>query len=222
MARKETAHRPSQANQEFVRTADGRRVRNTAYTGSNSGSRSKAGGAIAPPKLGGEDGKKGGEGGPIAAAFGKLKTYTEGGGVKTGKPVGGTVDLGEMGSVKADSIMLFEDGVSMDVAKHAIAKDVFKSVGADMPGEGTRRHECVLETAGGTFFVTAQAEGPERVNGNLPRDEDGRLIPGSTRYEVTDLYGQSRGGYYQGQNDGKTEPEIGQRVVDILDKFDAF
>ena len=43
MARKETAHRLSQANQEFVRTADGRRVRNTAYTVSNSGGRSKSG-----------------------------------------------------------------------------------------------------------------------------------------------------------------------------------
>lgn len=32
-ARKNTAHRPSQAHLEFVTTKDGRRVRNTAYTG---------------------------------------------------------------------------------------------------------------------------------------------------------------------------------------------
>lgn len=31
-ARKNTAHRPSQAHLEFVATKDGRRVRNTAYT----------------------------------------------------------------------------------------------------------------------------------------------------------------------------------------------
>lgn len=39
--KKDTAHRPSQANQEFVTTADGRRVRNTAYTGkANAGKKS--------------------------------------------------------------------------------------------------------------------------------------------------------------------------------------
>lgn len=31
MAKKDTAHRPSQGNQEYVTTADGRKVRNTAY-----------------------------------------------------------------------------------------------------------------------------------------------------------------------------------------------
>lgn len=40
--KKDTAHRPSQANQEFVTTADGRRVRNTAYTGKSSAGKRSA------------------------------------------------------------------------------------------------------------------------------------------------------------------------------------
>lgn len=45
--KKDTAHRPSQANQEFVTTADGRRVRNTAFTGKKGGSKTASPAAMA-------------------------------------------------------------------------------------------------------------------------------------------------------------------------------
>lgn len=47
--RKNTAHRPSQAHLEFVTTKDGRRVRNTAFTG-KSGKASKSSTASVAPK----------------------------------------------------------------------------------------------------------------------------------------------------------------------------
>ena len=49
--RKDTAHRPSQSDQEFVRTKDGRRVRNTAFTGKTSASKSAAGAGLKPASV---------------------------------------------------------------------------------------------------------------------------------------------------------------------------
>lgn|GEM_PF-6925428 len=46
--RKDTAHRPSQAHLEFVKTKDGRRVRNTAYTGPASKQKGGAAQGLAP------------------------------------------------------------------------------------------------------------------------------------------------------------------------------
>lgn len=40
--RKDTAHHPSQAHLEFVKTKDGRRVRNTAYAGPASNPKGEA------------------------------------------------------------------------------------------------------------------------------------------------------------------------------------
>ena len=46
--RKNTAHRPSQAHLEFVKTKDGRRVRNTAFTGKAGKSSALAAASVAP------------------------------------------------------------------------------------------------------------------------------------------------------------------------------
>lgn len=46
--RKDTAHRPSRTHLQFVKTKDGRRVRNTAYTGPASKQKGGAAQGVAP------------------------------------------------------------------------------------------------------------------------------------------------------------------------------
>lgn len=220
-ARKDTAHRPSQSGQEFVRTKDGRRVRNTAFTGKASASKSAAGAGLKPASVSAGAGASAPHPDSVSGQFSRMKSYTEGGGVRVGKPLG-PVHVEGLGSVEADSVIDLGDGAVDSVVQSSIGKHVFEPIGSDMPGEGTRTHSSVIEAPGGTFFVSASATGPQRVNGNLPTDEDGRLIPGTTHYTVSDSFGETRTGIFQGRNDGHSHEELGRKVYKAMSDLDAF